>query len=48
MTSLIEVKQIIDQEWADLIQEALDAGISAEEIRAFFLENKEKKIYYNS
>lgn len=39
----IESEQMIDPEWADLIRQALDAGISPKEIRNFFDEHRNKE-----
>jgi DNA-binding transcriptional MerR regulator len=33
------VKEELDQEWIDLILEALEMGLSITEIKTFFLEN---------
>jgi DNA-binding transcriptional MerR regulator len=33
------VNEELDQEWIDLILEALEMGLSITEIKAFFLEN---------
>jgi len=33
-----QVIEELDQEWVELIQEAFDFGLSADEIRAFLLE----------
>ncbi|MCH1624871.1 anti-repressor SinI family protein [Fredinandcohnia quinoae] len=31
----------LDDEWVDLILEALDMGLSVEDIKAFFIKNKD-------
>lgn len=46
MNTVKKVEEKFDQEWVDLILEALEMGITEEEIKNFFLEKREdiKKI----
>jgi Anti-repressor SinI len=40
MNKMIKVDELLDQEWVDLILEALEMGITEEEIKSFFVEKR--------